>query len=59
MRRELEPAVERLAALAKINPSVSSQEVQAAHEQLRELSEGLAGVRVRLDALRLLVVGPG
>jgi len=33
--------------------------VQAAHEQLRELSEGLAGVRVRLDALRLLVVGPG
>ncbi|MEE3338127.1 MAG: RNA polymerase-associated protein RapA [Candidatus Latescibacterota bacterium] len=59
MRRELEPAVERLAALAKVNPSVSSQEVQAAHEQLRELSEGLAGVRVRLDALRLLVVGPG
>ncbi len=59
MRRELEPAVQRLTALEKLNPAVTTQEVDAASEQLQQLNDGLGSVRVRLDALRLLVVGPG
>lgn len=59
MRRELGPAVERLSELAVVNPAVSDDEVMAAQEQLRELDAGLRGIRLRLDALRLLVVGPG
>ncbi len=57
MRRELEPAVERLVELAEVNPAVDEQEVEAGREQLRELDTGLRGIRLRLDALRLLVVG--
>ncbi|MBT7858703.1 MAG: RNA polymerase-associated protein RapA [Gemmatimonadetes bacterium] len=57
MRRELEPAVERLSQLAAVNPAVDEQEVEAGREQLRELDTGLRHIRLRLDALRLLVVG--
>lgn len=56
MRRELVPQVERLVELARVNPSVSDAEIDAARTSLEELEEGLKGVRVRLDALRLIVV---
>jgi ATP-dependent helicase HepA len=58
MSRELEPVVQRLTELADLNPSVGMLEVEAAREQLRQLQGGLSTVRVRLDAVRLLVVGP-
>ena len=58
MHRELAPVVQRLAELAELNPSVGMLEVEAAREQLRQLQAGLGKVRVRLDAVRLLVVGP-
>jgi ATP-dependent helicase HepA len=57
MRQHLEPAVERLAELARVNPSVSAAELEAAQAQLRALDEGLQSVRVRLDALRLILAG--
>ena len=46
------------AELAELNPAVGMLEVEAAREQLRQLQGGLSTVRVRLDAVRLLVVGP-
>jgi len=58
MRRELQPQVERLVELARVNPSVTATEIDAARAELEELEEGLQQVRVRLDALRLIVVGP-
>ena len=50
--------MQRLTELADLNPSVGMLEVEAAREQLRQLQGGLSTVRVRLDAVRLLVVGP-
>ena len=57
MRRQLDPTLARLAELVRVNPSVSVDELEAARAELTELDEGLQGVRVRLDALRLIVAG--
>jgi len=58
MRRELEPAVVRLADLATANPSIAPAELEVARAELATLDEGLMRVRVRLDGLRLIVVRP-
>jgi hypothetical protein len=58
MRRELEPAVARLADLATANPSIAPAELEVARAELATLDEGLMRVRVRLDGLRLIVVRP-
>ena len=57
MRRELEPALARLAEMAAVNASVGAAEVEAVRDEMAALDEGLRGVRVRLDALRLIVTG--
>ncbi|MEM7200725.1 MAG: RNA polymerase-associated protein RapA [Planctomycetota bacterium] len=57
MRRELEPAVDRLARLSAVNASVSTGEIEAARVELAALEKGLLRLRVRLDALRLIVGG--
>jgi len=57
MRSTLEPAVSRLVELAQVNSAVSKEEIAAAHAELALLTEGLEGVRLRLDGLRLVWVG--
>ena len=50
---------ERLVELARIHPAVGDSELAACRTELAALSEGLRGARVRLDALRwILVEGP-
>lgn len=56
MQLELDPAIRRLAELAAVNPAVRATELDAAKAELAALQEGLMRVRVRLDALRLIVV---
>ena len=56
MRAELEPVVARLTELATVNPAVGAEEIAAAQSELAALDEGLQGVRVRLDGLRLILV---
>ena len=58
MRRELQPMVARLTELAAVNESVSTAELEAARTELATLDAGLAGVRVRLEGLRLIVLTP-
>ena len=58
MRSELEPTVARLTELAKVNASISDEEIEAASNALAELDEGLQRARVRLDGLRLIFVAP-
>jgi len=57
MRQELEPVVTRLIALAQVNPSVSEEEISAAGAELAALDQGLQEVRIRLDGVRLILVG--
>ena len=56
MRSALEPAVERLVELARVNPSISAEEIGVARAEMAALAKGLDGVRVRLDGLRLILV---
>ena len=56
MRVELEPVVARLTELAAVNPAVGAEEIAAVRGELAALDEGLQGVRVRLDGLRLILV---
>ena len=57
MHRALEPAVHRLVELARVNPAVGEEEIAVARNDLAVLSEGLRSVRIRLDGLRLVLVG--
>lgn len=56
MRRELEPTVAGLQALAASNPAVGAAELEAAKTELARLEAGLKTPRVRLDGLRLILV---
>ena len=58
MRNELVPTVTRLKELAKVNPSIGEGEIETASNLLTALDEGLARAKVRLDALRLILVVP-
>lgn len=57
MLSELTPMISRLEELARVNPSVTAADLDAARAELTALDDGLAGVRIRLDGLRLLIVG--
>ena len=59
MREELEPAVQRLVALAQANPTLDQAEIAAARTELATLTEGLERIRLRLDGLRLILIGAG
>ena len=60
MKRELGPAVARLEDLAQVHESsTSAEELEAARTELAALDTGLLEVRVRLDALRVILVMPG
>ncbi len=58
LREVLEPVVGRLSELAKVNPAVSQEEIDAVERGVIALDEGLSRTRVRLDGLRLILVAP-
>ncbi len=55
MRGRLDAELERLQALARINPTVRPQEVESLRGERDRLAEALGRIRLRLDALRLIV----
>ena len=56
MLEVLQPQAERLVELARIHPAVGESELAACRTELAALSEGLRSARVRLDALRWILV---
>jgi ATP-dependent helicase HepA len=48
--------VERLQALAKVNPNIRDEEVQAAEQALVEVQQLLAGAKLQLDAVRVVLI---
>ncbi len=58
MQATLTPEVERLRALAAVNPSVRAAEIEFAETRVAELYTHLAAARPRFDALRV-VLRPG
>lgn len=53
--RSLDGEIERLEALAKVNPGVRVEEIDAANAEKQQLQDLLPESRVRLDAVRLIV----
>ena len=58
-RRELGAEVERLQALAAVNPGVREQEIEAARREAERVCAHLADTRARLDAVRVALVLDG
>ncbi len=56
MRGVLEPAVQRLIELSRVNAAVGQTEIEAARAELSALADGLDSVRVRITGLRLVLV---
>ncbi len=56
MRGVLEPAVQRLIELSRVNAAVGETEIEAARAELSALADGLDSVRVRITGLRLVLV---
>ncbi|MFN0066004.1 MAG: helicase-related protein [Limisphaerales bacterium] len=57
MRAAQDAELERLRALAQVNPNVRPAELEALAEERRRLDEALGLARVRLDAVRLILAG--
>jgi ATP-dependent helicase HepA len=55
--RELTHELDRLRALAAVNPSVRKQEIAAVEHELGELLTHYESARLRLDAVRLILLG--
>ncbi|PMR74272.1 RNA polymerase-associated protein RapA [Billgrantia endophytica] len=55
MRSELDTELARLEALARLNPAVREEELDAMRRERRELDEAIDGTRLRLDAVRVIV----
>lgn len=55
MQTTLTPEVERLRALAAVNPSVRAAEIEFAETRVAELHTHLAAARPRFDALRVVL----
>ena len=54
MRADLNHEIDRLVALARVNPNVNEDEIEAAREELSVLDHDLGQSRLRLDALRFI-----
>jgi len=50
--------LERLRALAMVNPEIREQEIEELEREQGELEDYLRAARLRLDALRLIWRGP-
>ncbi len=57
MDRELSHEIERLRALARVNPTVSESEVRWLEDQRAALAGHMAEARVRLESVRLILLG--
>ncbi|MFY0992135.1 RNA polymerase-associated protein RapA [Halomonas sp. C05BenzN] len=55
MRAELDGELNRLEALARHNPAVRDDELQALREERAALDAAIEGTRLRLDAVRVIV----
>ena len=55
MRSELDTELARLEALARLNPAVREEELDAMRRERSELDEAIDGARLRLDAVRVIV----
>ena len=55
MTREMTAEIERLRALARVNPNVRPAEIAALEKRRDRLAQHLSRVRLHLDALRLVV----
>ncbi|MFQ3789923.1 RNA polymerase-associated protein RapA [Halomonas sp. A29] len=55
MRRELDDELARLEALARLNPAVREEELEALQRERSELDTAIDGTRLRLDAVRVIV----
>ncbi len=54
MEAELGAELNRLVALAKVNPSIRPDELQALHDDIVELREALSQSRMQMEAVRVL-----
>jgi ATP-dependent helicase HepA len=59
MREGLTREMDRLRSLAEIDDHVHSDEIARAEEERAALEKAIAGARLRLDALRLVLEGRG
>jgi len=59
MEQVLGAEIDRLKALAAVNPNVRDEEIQATEAQRVELKNQLARSRLRVDAVRVIVLGYG
>jgi ATP-dependent helicase HepA len=55
MRHELDGELSRLQALARHNPAVRPDELRALRDERADLDAAIAGTRLRLDAVRVIV----
>ncbi|MEC9484239.1 MAG: RNA polymerase-associated protein RapA, partial [Halomonas sp.] len=55
MRAELDGELSRLQALARHNPAVRDDEIQALRDERQALDAAIDGTRLRLDAVRVIV----
>ena len=55
MRHELDRELARLEALARLNPAVREEELEALRRERSELDAAIDGTRLRLDAVRVIV----
>ena len=55
--QSLEEEIQRLQALARVNPLVRQDEIEALQKQHSDGLQALSQARVRLDALRIMVAG--
>lgn len=55
MQQHYAVELERLTALARVNPNVSPEEISALKKQVLELADHLSSTHLRLDAIQLIV----
>lgn len=55
MREQLDGELDRLRALARHNPAVRDEEIEALERERQALEEALAATRLRLDAVRVVI----
>lgn len=56
MRQRYRTEIERLTALQRVNPNVRDEELELLQQHQKELEEHLLATRLRLDAVRMVVV---
>ncbi|GHC27901.1 RNA polymerase-associated protein RapA [Kushneria pakistanensis] len=55
MTQQLNGEIDRLEALARRNPDVRAEEIEMLHQERTALAQAIAGTRLQLDAVRVIV----